>query len=106
MECGKKYIVSKVINSFIDSILPVLHIVVPGLIINELLGNRNVSTLTTYIAVLCIIPVINHIKELTLGVYINKLSKRIVRCFEVDLHIYCRYGVFFVGKPRNSSAKK
>ncbi len=88
VEDGKKYVTLRILNVFIDSVLPIANVIVPGLIINELMENKRVSTLATYIVILCIIPIINQIKEITLGVIINKISKRITRCFEVDLHKY------------------
>ena len=88
VKSGQKYLLLRIINTAIEAVFPLIYITVPGMIINELTGNRNINILLFYVGIVSFAPLINHIKELTLGMYITKLSHRIVRSFEVDYYSY------------------
>ena len=85
---GKKYITLRVFSMLWDSLIPIVIMIVPGLIINELSSERNIASLAVYISLLCIYPIINHIKDLTLGLYLDKLEKQITRDCEINLLSY------------------
>lgn len=51
-KCEKKYIVYLVLNQFINSLIPIVSIVMPRYIINELVGFRRVPYIFLYIGIL------------------------------------------------------
>ena len=48
----KKYLVYRILNQFVSSMIPILAVVMPRYIINELMGEQRVSHLTLYIGIL------------------------------------------------------
>lgn len=85
---GKRYIILRIVDTIIDSIFPIIYTIIPGMIINELSGSHNSKRLILYVTIISVSPLFMHIKGLTVGLYCNKLSQKLVRLFEVDLHSY------------------
>ena len=87
---GKNYILLRVISMLWESIVPLALMIIPGLIINELSSNNNnkISNLIVFVSILCLYPLLNHVKELSLGLYLIKIEKKITRECEMDLLSY------------------
>ena len=49
---GKKYVLIKIILAPIYAIIPMLLVVIPGLIVNELTGNQRIEILALYIGLI------------------------------------------------------
>ena len=58
------------------------------MIINELAQDCNLNKILIYVALLLILPLLNHIKELTLRVKANQLYRRLRRAFQDELQSY------------------
>lgn len=70
---GRKYIFLKSFVALLTSTLPLALGVVPGLIINELTGEKRVSILLTYIGITAAIPFVQKVIISSLNVYLNRL---------------------------------
>lgn len=81
---GKSLIIVKIINSFINSIFPIVLAVFPGLIINELTGNKNVETIALYVGILVLSPFVKQIYSYIIGKQIQKLSLSVSLQMEID----------------------
>lgn len=51
-KCEKRYIIYLVLNQFINSLIPIVAIVMPRFIINELIGSKRIAYLVLYISIL------------------------------------------------------
>lgn len=85
---GGRYIILRIFAAVFESLFPIIFMIMPGLIINELSGERRVSVLTVYVSILCFSPLLNHLKDMTIGSYTDKISGRLKRLFEIRLHEY------------------
>ncbi|MBP1588547.1 MAG: ABC transporter ATP-binding protein [Clostridia bacterium] len=85
---GNKYMALRIFNMVCDSLFPLILMVIPGLIINELSSGKLIYRLIVFVLILCLYPILNHIKDLTIGLYLGKLEKEISREFEISLHSY------------------
>ena len=72
-KAGKIYVIIKVIDSVINGVIPLISIVIPGLIINELTGGKNLTYLSFYIGALILVPLIGSIFNLLVNKMMNKL---------------------------------
>ncbi len=85
---GGRYIILRIFAAVFESLFPIIFMIMPGLIINELSGERRVSVLTVYVSILCFSPLLNHLKDMTIGSYTDRISGRLKRLFEIRLHEY------------------
>lgn len=85
---GTHYQIIQVLLTVIDAVLPVAYMIFPGMIINELAQDCNLNKILIYVALLLILPLLNHIKELTLRVKANQLYRRLRRAFQDELQSY------------------
>lgn len=76
-KAGKIYVIIKVIDSVINGVIPLISIVIPGLIINELTGGKNLTYLSFYIGALILVPLIGSIFNLLVNKMMNKLSLKL-----------------------------
>lgn len=88
IKLGKKYVNVKILLSILDSLIPIVYIIMPGLIINELTNLHRLKLLILYVAMLAVTPFINHIKDMTLRVYLGKIRREIIRLFEEQLYTH------------------
>ena len=88
VKSGKKYIALQLMLTIINSIFPVAYTVLPGVIINELSGGRNISVVTFYVLLLSLTPLIKHIIGLTLGAYAFQLKRELYISFKENLFSY------------------
>ena len=86
IKLGKKYIIVKTLLSILDSLFPIVYIIMPGLIINELTNLHRLEVLILCVAILAVTPFINHIKDMTLRVYHGKIRREVIRLFEEKLY--------------------
>lgn len=85
---GKKYVALQFILTIIGSIFPIVYTILPGMIINELAAERNISTIIFYVLLLSMTPLLNHIIQLTLGAYSFRLKRELRICFKENLFSY------------------
>lgn len=70
---GRRYIFLKSFVALLTSTLPLALGIIPGLIINELTGEKRVSILLTYIGIIAAIPFVQSVIISSLNVYLNRL---------------------------------
>lgn len=70
---GRRYIFLKSFVALLTSTLPLALGIMPGLIINELTGEKRVSILLTYIGIIATIPFVQKVIISSLNVYLNRL---------------------------------
>lgn len=63
---GKKIILMKIITIIFNAISPIVFVLIPGMIINELLEQQRIPTLALYVGILAIVPVLNALISLTI----------------------------------------
>lgn len=67
IDCGKKYIFIKLIVAIIDSVVPLIYMIFPGLIVNDLTGEFDVTVLLFHVVILVASPFIYSIISSVLG---------------------------------------
>lgn len=82
-KCGKKYIVWKVIDSIVDSIISFSYIIIPGLIINELTSEIDFFKLVLLVCILAFAPLLNYLKNISIGMYLKKVKMKLIRIFNI-----------------------
>ena len=80
---GRFYITCKGVLAIFDSILSVVYVVVPGLIINELTSTKSYANLFLFVGILLIAPVVNYIKNISLGTHLQKTRMSLIRAFNI-----------------------
>ncbi len=95
-EKGKLFLFLKAIIAIIDSITPLLFMIVPGLIINELTGDKKILSLLTYLSILTIAPVVIHVFRTFIIREIEKLS------MSIDINIYKSFLEFYTNMDYES----
>lgn len=73
-QSGKIYILTKEFSAILNGLLPLVNMIIPGLIINELVTNRVITKIVFYVIILLTIPAIQNIMNYFLDVKLNKLS--------------------------------
>ncbi len=81
---GKIYIFLKCIESLINSLFPIISIVLPGLIIDELTSQKRMSILIVYISILLITPFLVQIVNTILRICTAKYKLEINLSLERD----------------------
>ena len=77
MKKGKSYIILNIVNSLINSVFPIILTIFPGLIINELIGEKNINTLILYVSLLVCLPLLRQIYQF--------ISNRIIYRYSLDI---------------------
>jgi len=88
-EKGKIFLFLKSILAIIDSVSPLLFMIVPGLIINELTGSKQIRVLTVYLGILTIVPIFIHVLRTIIVRQIEKLS------MSINLNIYKSFLAYY-----------
>jgi ABC-type multidrug transport system fused ATPase/permease subunit len=83
---GKVFLLTKMLISALDAIVALSYAIMPGLIINELIGFRRLDMLLLYTGLLICTPVINQIINLFARKYTNKLSMALNVKFESEFY--------------------
>lgn len=86
---GKKYIFLKSFISIVNAVLPIALVSMPGLIINELMGERRVGIILILIGITASIPCIQSIVVSSLDVYLNALRYRFMIKVKSDFISHC-----------------
>lgn len=80
---GKCYIIGKILLSIFDSVLSIVYLVIPGLIINELTTTRLYHKLLVLVGILLIAPIVNYVKNISLGTYLQQTKMSLIRRFNI-----------------------
>lgn len=80
---GKKLIIINILNSIINSIFPLALTIFPGLIINELVQERNINRLIFYVSTLVITPIIKQTYSFIVGKTLNHLNLKVNLSLEI-----------------------
>ena len=86
---GKKYILIKSILSMLTAVLPIVMVVMPGLIINELTGEQRIDILLLYIGITACIPFIQSVTVSSLNVYLNRVRYNFMVKVKMDFISHC-----------------
>ena len=86
---GKKYIFLNSFISILTAVLPLVLVCMPGLIINELTGERRTDVLLMYIGITVGIPFIQGVVISSLNVYLNNLRYNFMVRVKVDYINHC-----------------
>ncbi len=83
---GKVYILLKCIMSVLNALFPVVYTIVPGLIVNELVGQRDIQRIIAYVALLTLAPVVSQILNLLINRKVEQISLELDLKFEEDFY--------------------
>lgn len=86
---GKKYILIKSFISILNAIMPLGLVLLPGLIINELTGQRRIDILIKYIAITAGIPLLQSIIISSFNVYLNTVRYNFMIKVKTDFISHC-----------------
>ena len=81
---GKAYIFLKGFMAFINAVLPLSYTLMPGFIINELMGKQRLKFIIIYVGILLIAPLLNNFINLPVNRYISKLGMELNLKFEAE----------------------
>lgn len=76
-EGGKRFILLKAIRAIIGALMPVLFSVMPGLVINELIGLKRLGIIIIYVSTLLLAPVLQQAFNTVLDIRAKKDMDRI-----------------------------
>ncbi|MCD8048867.1 MAG: ABC transporter ATP-binding protein/permease [Clostridia bacterium] len=80
---GKQYLCRKMLQSVLDSLLPIICAVIPGLIINEFNGRKRLITIITYVLVLLITPPVQQVLTSVMSIASKKDIDQITMCANI-----------------------
>lgn len=86
---GKGYILTKSFIAILNAVLPLGLVLLPGLIINELTGQRRTDVLIKYIAITAGIPLIQSIIISSVNVYLNTIRYKFMIKVKTDFISHC-----------------
>lgn len=86
---GIKFCFLKGIMALINNVLPLISTVIPGLIINEIVYDRNVYKIVVLVGILIVVPFISRMIEVVVGTITSVLEKKIhiQICKEFFVHL-------------------
>lgn len=87
-EKGKNYLIVKLILTIVNPLIGLIGVIVPGLIIDELTGDTNISYLIYLIALITLIPFLWGIVRKSINLYLTKKRYDIDRCLEAE---FCKH---------------
>ncbi len=87
-DCGKSYILLMSIYTVLSSLIPLAYMIIPGVIINELTGGRDMKRIIIYVALLVIAPIAIRLNELTFHASADKKERRVRRALGNELQSY------------------
>lgn len=83
---GKIYILLKEISAFLNALLPLASMIVPGMIINELVAGTSIRRIVVYVAILLIFPAVQNTVNYFLDKKTNKLSLQLNLIFNEQFY--------------------
>ena len=83
---GKKYVLIKIILAPIYAITPMLLVVIPGLIVNELTGNQRIEILALYIGLIVFTPLIIQLIRVITNKQLQKERMSVETRLQADLY--------------------
>ncbi|MCD8380869.1 MAG: hypothetical protein LUC95_11280 [Lachnospiraceae bacterium] len=86
---GKTYIALKMLIAVFNAVTPMAGIVLPGLIINELSGNRDFEVLGFYVAVLLAVPLLDSAVNLAANKVLKKYFLDINTALDKRFNDFC-----------------
>jgi len=81
---GKAYIFLKGFMAFVNAVFPLSYTLMPGFIINELMGEQRVNIIVVYVGILLIAPLLNNFINLFANRYGSKLGMELNLKFEAE----------------------
>lgn len=88
-EDGKKYIFLKSLESILTAVLPLALVFMPGLIINELTGERRIDILLIYVGITTGIPLMQSVIISSLSVYLSDLRYNFMIKVKINFISHC-----------------
>ncbi len=85
---GKTYILMKELSALLNGLFPLVNMIIPGLIINELVQGRAISKIIFYIIILLTVPAVQNIINYFLDKKLNKLSLHLSLAFNEEFYHY------------------
>lgn len=85
---GKKYVLIKIILAPIYAIIPMLLVVIPGLIVNELTGNQRIEILALYIGLIVFPPLIIQLIRVITNKQLQKERMSVETRLQADLYLH------------------
>ena len=83
---GKKFIILNMLNSFINSLFPLIIVIFPGMIINELISTKNINKIIIYVTILVTTPLINQIYNFLINRTLYHLNLMINLNLEINFY--------------------
>ena len=77
---GKLYLGREILQAILGSLFPIVYTVIPGLIINELSGQKRLKVIITYILVLLVTPLVQQALNTVMKIASKKDIDRITMC--------------------------
>lgn len=74
---GKTYVFLKAVSALIAALFPIILTVFPGLIINELIYDRNIAKIVCYTAVIVLCPALNQVFNISIGRLVSRIEKEL-----------------------------
>lgn len=88
-KCEKRYIIYLVLNQFVNSLIPIVAVVMPRFIINELMGSKRIPYIALYVGILVgytmLSTIISNYLSWTAFTYRTKVSAEFNIFMNVDL---------------------
>ena len=83
---GKAYVFLKTVIAVVDALFPIVFVIIPGLLIDELLLDQDITRIACYIFVLCLSPIIIEVFRLLMRKKITALRLNLDTDFSVDFY--------------------
>jgi ATP-binding cassette subfamily B protein/ATP-binding cassette subfamily C protein len=87
-KCGRAYTLLRGIAALLAELLPLFYVIFPGLIINELTGNRDIRTIMIYIGLIIGLPLLGQVLTTILDQRLNVLQLALKIEHEVEIFAY------------------
>lgn len=86
---GKQYAFLSFLSSIIGIVISMMLIIFPGMIINELNGDKQIDRLFLYVGILTVVPVVNIVLRRILSIQTSKISLRLQAEFAKEYDCHC-----------------
>ena len=85
---GKLYVILMLLQSIWNALFPMVLVVLPGWIINELTGNQRVTYILSYVLFLVVVPVLSRILNAAFRSGLTNLRLKLSLCFEEEFFLH------------------
>lgn len=85
---GKEYIFLKSVMALVNALFPMVYIIMPGLIINELTDSRQIERIVCYVAVLTLAPVVSQLLGLAASKRTETINLKLGLKFTEDFYAH------------------